>query len=102
VKISKKLAEDTNAIETVLLGEDSPMANPAKYDPSASIVSPPDPEFDPEFVTESYTTPFSAPVYTTAPPSDPIPVPVSVPVTVPDPCDDDVEGMGLVVSREDF
>jgi len=95
-------------METVLLGEASPMANPAKYDPSASIVSPPDPVLDPESVTELYTTPLSAPLYTTAPPSDPIPVPVpvpaSVPVTVPDPCDDDdVEGMGLVVvSREDF
>lgn len=92
-------------METVLLGEDSPMANPAKYDPSASIASPPDPVLDPESVTELYTTPLSAPVYTTAPPSDPIPAPVSVPVTVPDPCDDDddVEGMGLVVvSRDDF
>jgi len=93
-------------MENVLLGEDSPMANPAKYDPSASIVSPPDPELDPESVTELYATPFSAPVYTTAPPSDPIPVPVpvpvSVPVIVPDPCDD-VEGIGfVVVSREDF
>ena len=56
------------------------MAKPAKYDPSASIVSPPDPELDPESVTVLYATPLSAPVYTTAP-SDPVPVPV--PVTVP-------------------
>lgn len=86
-------------METVLSGE-SPMAKPAKYDPSASIVSPPDPELDPESVTVLYATPLSAPVYTTAP-SDPVPVPV--PVTVPDPGDVVVEVMGLVVvSREDF
>ncbi|MCI30998.1 hypothetical protein A2U01_0052209, partial [Trifolium medium] len=57
------------------------MANPAKYDPSASMVSPPDPA--PELTGTVYPMGVSVPVYSTDPPSDPVPItgfPVAVPV----------------------
>ena len=53
------------------------MAKPANHDPSASMVSPPDP------VPESMPEP--EPVYSTP---DPVPEPVySTPDPVPDPCE---------------
>lgn len=75
------------------------MANPAKYDPSASMVSPPDPELDtdpdPELTGTEYPMGVSVPVYWT-PFSDPVPT-SGVPITVPAP-----EVIGVVGYCDDF
>jgi hypothetical protein len=80
------------------------MANPAKYDPSASIVSPPDPALDPdpELTGTEYPMGVLVPVYSTDPPSDPVPItgfPVAVPVPVPG---NAVEVIGVVGYCDDF
>lgn len=79
------------------------MANPAKYDPSASMVSPPDPELDtdpdPELTGTEYPMGVSVPVYWT-PFSDPVPT-SGVPITVPAP-GNGVEVIGVVGYCDDF
>lgn len=82
------------------------MANPAKYDPSASMVSPPDPALDPDPVPELTGTEYPigvaepVPVYST-PPSDPVPI-SGVPITVPVPVPGNVVELTGVGYCEDF
>lgn len=82
--VVKAITVDCRAEGEAVLYE-SPMAKPANHDPSASMVSPPDPVPDP------------------APDSVPEPVPAySSPDPVPDPCDVVVPSVVGVEQLEDF